>query len=84
MHNSQCVTEGVISNLKLNKIKQKTNVLIVLWWPSAAIVNFHFENDTLFEKRNTNIFQNFTSEMIKWTKTAKQFLFYFHNFNFGF
>ena len=65
----------------------------VVWWPSAAIVNFQFENDIPFEKRHLNLFQNFktpfiskkfTNATIKWTKTAKQFLFRFRNFHFCF
>ena len=64
-----------------------------LWWPSAAIVNFQFENDITLEKRHLNLFQNFktpfiskkfTNETIKWTKTAKQFLFRFRHFHFCF
>ena len=62
-------------------------------WPSAAIVNFQIESNITFQKRDKNLFQNFktpfilmqfSNETIKWTKTAKQFLFYFHSFNFGF
>ena len=65
----------------------------VVWWPSAAIVNFQFENDIPFEKRRLNLFQNFktpfisktfTNATIKWTKTTKQFLFRFRNFHFCF
>ena len=62
-------------------------------WPSAAIVNFQIESNITFQKRDKNLFQNFktpfilmqfSNKTIKWTKTAKQFLFYFHSFNFGF
>ena len=62
-------------------------------WPSAAIVNFQIESNITFQKRDTNVFQNFktpfilmqfSNETIKWTKTAKKFLFYFHSFDFGF
>ena len=64
-----------------------------LWWPSAATVNFQIEINITFQKRNINVFQNFktpfiliqfSNKTIKSTKTAKQFLFYFHSFNFGF
>ena len=54
---------------------------------------FSIESNITFQKRDKNLFQNFktpfilmqfSNETIKWTKTAKQFLFYFHSFNFGF
>ena len=35
-----------------------------LWWPSAAIVNFQFENKILFEKRHANLFQKFKTPFI--------------------
>ena len=33
-------------------------------WSSAAIVNFQFENNILFEKRHLNVFQNFKTPFI--------------------
>ena len=45
--------------IKMSSYKkfEKTDNRTSLWWPSAAIVNFHFENDIIFKKETQTYFR---------------------------